>query len=73
MNNYGKFISNNAYKSIRKYYDGLGMSSRVNSRKVKNRSKSKTVKVLQKSSLPNRHIINYMETFLRPCYIKTNH
>ena len=60
-------------KPINKQSGGNGMSFRDISGIVKNWPKSKTVKVLQKSSLPYRHIINYMETFLRPCYIKTNH
>ena len=43
---FGRYISNKAYKSIDKYSDSPGMNLRVISRKVKNRSKSKTIKVL---------------------------
>ena len=40
-------ISNNAYKSKNKHFNGHEMNQfRVNSREVKKRSKSKTVKVL---------------------------
>ena len=36
-NYFGKFIANNAYKSVIKYFDGQVMDFRVNSTKVKNR------------------------------------
>ena len=57
---FGRYISNKAYKGINKYSDSQGMNLRVISRKVKNRSKSKTIKELQKSSLPYRRDINHM-------------
>ena len=46
-NHYGENISNNAYKSKNKHFNGHEMNQfRVISREVKQRSKSKTVKVL---------------------------
>ena len=38
---YGKFISNNTYKSLNNYFDDQGMNSRVNPRKVSKINKNR--------------------------------
>ena len=66
------YLPIDAQESTNKHWDGRGMNFGHFSGFIKNRQKSKTVKVLQKSSLSYRLNINYRDGFFDQLLIETN-